>query len=268
MSADVIIESWAAGPVFGLALEAHGVIDRMLAVFVDGSVDRDIRALVRELERLLRRVDAVRLRALDVAQQRSVAGREGFTSTTSWAAGATAGNPARLARDVEVGSRLGARGLAAAGAPGAAAVADHPAADLAGGAVLGDHPGGDRAGVGDGAEVIPLHLDGGGAAGGGDAGGVASGGSASGVGLVGSQRGLTSWALDEGRLSVDHAAVILNALDGLPDTLTVGRWPGARRGWWSWHGCPPRRVCGGWLGGRWPRCAQIGCGWMSMRTRW
>lgn len=128
---------------------AHENVDDMLAALGDSDVSASqLRRDLVEVERLKRRVDAVRLRLIAKAEARSVPESTGFVDTGAWVASATKGDRRPSASDTHL-----ARAMGESSAKGDA----------------------------------------------------------------------SGRALDDGRISAEHAKVIARGLDDLPETITPGQ---------------------------------------------
>ncbi|GAB3111495.1 hypothetical protein GCM10027055_12190 [Janibacter alkaliphilus] len=204
--------------------EAHAVLDRMLAAVAAaetraGSVDQggvgrtgrgapgrtspqaggaSLRARLGEVERLGRRVDAVRLAVLAAAERADVAARTGHTDTGSWAASTTHADRPTQARDVALAIALDAEPPAE----------EHPTSS---------GTSGDDGGSGSGEarpEDQPPSGDHGSSEGpAGDGGQIGARGTR--------QVGAVTAALRQGQISLEHARVITRTLDELPDHATA-----------------------------------------------
>lgn len=163
------------------------------------------RQSVERVTRVSRRLEAVRVRMVALAEARGLPEHHGFVDTGSWFSATTRTDRRAAAGEAKLGSDLAEADREAALAATAAA------ATCGGGGVTGG--GAEADGGGAGAAV----NDAGSAAGNSTAGG---GGSSS-IGTGVTARSRTSAALDAGDLSVQHAEVILRALRALPTELTA-----------------------------------------------
>lgn len=196
MSAAPITATSTADRLQAALTDAHAAVDRLLSA-TDGEqpdgrqgvgAGGSMRQQLTEVERLARRVDAVRLRVLARAERERLVDRTGHTDTGSWAAGAINGDRRRAARDVMLATALDA--------PGEALV------DLTGDGGQSSDAGGPGTSSGTGSGTEPPAA--------GDRAGEAPG-----------RRGMqaTRAALSAGDISTEHARVIARALDDLPDRV-------------------------------------------------
>ena len=170
-----------------LMRQAQHQVGQMMQALVERPDDlTDLRGHIGEVERLSRRVDALKLRLTARAASTGATGVAGHTDTGSWLAGATGSDRTTSASDAMLAEAMGD--------------AERAAADDAGDAA-GDS--GD-AGGGPGAA--------------GDAGDAAEDRSRAGRGP---RLTLTAAALDAGAISAAHAKVILRGLDDLPEGVTT-----------------------------------------------
>lgn len=185
------------GDELGRALqEAQSCVDRMQAL-VRGSArgrassgSSSLRAHVSEVERLGRRLDAVRLALLATADGAGVADRGGHLDTGSWLAEATNGDRRPASRDVSLAVALQGDQHEGDPAPAPGSAGERPGASGAAGAGSCG-----RAGSGEDRPTAPSSP---------------------------SRRAAmsaTSQALESGEISVEHARVIASALRSLPEDL-------------------------------------------------
>ena len=208
MSAAPITATSTADRLQAALSDAHAAVDRLLSA-TDGQREDDkqgaggsMRQQLTEVERLARRVDAVRLRVLARAERERLADRTGHTDTGSWAAGATNGDRRPAARDVMLAAALDAPGEALvdlSGDGGQSSDASCP---------------GTSSGTDDGTETSSGTED-----------CSPSGPEPSAAGdRTGESPGrrrmqATRAALSAGDISAEHARVIARALDDLPDRV-------------------------------------------------
>lgn len=170
-----------------LMRQAQHQVGQMMQTLAERPDDlTDLRRHIGEVERLSRRVDALKLRLTARAASTGATGVAGHTDTGSWLAGATGSDRTTSASDAMLAEAMGdaerdAAGDAedAAGAPGDAGSGPSAGGDS------GDATGG-RSGAGRGPRLT-----------------------------------LTAAALDAGTISAAHAKVILRGLDDLPEGVTT-----------------------------------------------
>ncbi len=105
----------AARGVVGVPTGAlHAVVDHVHARLADPDASVVVGAAdVGEVERIARRVEALRLALVAQADRQQVHRRTGHSSTSAWVASATHGDGAHAARDVVLATSLAGEGLAA-----------------------------------------------------------------------------------------------------------------------------------------------------------
>jgi len=107
--------SCVSAAVVGVSTGAlHAFVDQVHARLADPGAGVVVGAAdVGEVERIARRVDALRLALVARADRQQVHRRTGHSSTSAWVASATRGDGARAARDVVLATSLAGEGLAA-----------------------------------------------------------------------------------------------------------------------------------------------------------
>ncbi len=95
-----------AHPVLSGAAEIEETLDRMLTATSTPFATGDCALAVQALERISRRVDAVKLKLLATADRTGAAADAGFTGTDAWAARQTTSSRATAAREVELATEL------------------------------------------------------------------------------------------------------------------------------------------------------------------
>jgi len=103
-----------SGAVVGVPTGAlHALVDQVHARLADPAAAVVVGAAdVGEVERIGRRVDALRLALVAAADRQQVHRRTGHSSTSAWVASATHGDGAHAARDVVLATSLAGEGLA------------------------------------------------------------------------------------------------------------------------------------------------------------
>jgi len=107
--------SAARGAVVGVSTGAlHAVVDAVHARLADPDAGVVVGAAdIGEVERIARRVEALRLALVARADRQQVHRRTGHSSTSAWVASATHGDGAHAAREVVLATSLAGEGLAA-----------------------------------------------------------------------------------------------------------------------------------------------------------
>jgi len=95
-----------AHPVLSGAAEIEETLDQMITATSVPFGAGDCAAAVQALERVGRRVEAVKLKLLAAADKSGVAADAGFTGTEAWAARQTTTTRAKAAREVELATEL------------------------------------------------------------------------------------------------------------------------------------------------------------------
>lgn len=201
-----------------LMRQAQHQVGQMMQTLAERPDDlTDLRRHIGEVERLSRRVDALKLRLTARAASTGATGAAGHTDTGSWLAGATGSDRTRSASDAMLAEAMGERPSSGDGgetgdaAPDAGGGTETSTTETSGTQSTGNEATG-------GTETSGTETSGtepGGTDGEADAGRVTSG-----VGS-GPRLTLTGAALDAGTISADHAKVILRGLDDLPEGVTT-----------------------------------------------
>lgn len=177
-------------PLATLVRQAHARVDEMMRAIGERPDElTDLRGHIAEVERLSRRVDAIKLRLTARAATTGATGSAGHTDTGSWLAGATGSDRNRSASDAMLAEAMGEL-PSSHDNPGAGTEAQETEGDPAGARR-------DASDAPDDPSVAP------------------------GDGESGPRLTLTGAALDAGKISADHAKVILRGLEDLPEGVTI-----------------------------------------------
>ncbi|GAA8851879.1 hypothetical protein DUHN55_39100 [Helicobacter pylori] len=176
-------------PLATLVRQAHGRVDEMMRAIGERPDElTDLRGHIAEVERLSRRVDAIKLRLTARAATTGATGSTGHTDTGSWLAGATGSDRNRSASDAMLAEAMGELPSSH----------DNPGAGTETQETEGDPREAQRDASDDQDDAS----------------------AAPGDGESRPRLTLTGAALDAGEISADHAKVILRGLDDLPEGVT------------------------------------------------